>query len=108
MELFGIGLPELLLILLIALIVLGPDKLPEVASQLGKAMREFQRVSKGFTEEYYKELQATTNQTRAQTTRDESPKQEPEASERQQEEHAEVENAAEADTEESVEPEGEK
>ncbi len=62
MELFGIGLPELLLILLIALIVLGPDKLPEVASQLGKAVREFQAISKGFTEEYYKELQSAAEQ----------------------------------------------
>ena len=69
MELFGIGLPELLLILLIALIVLGPEKLPEVASQLGKAMRELQAISKGFTEEYYKELAATNEPKRSQSAK---------------------------------------
>jgi len=38
---FGIGMPELLLILVLALIVLGPKKLPELARALGKGMAEF-------------------------------------------------------------------
>jgi len=38
---FGIGLPELLLILAIVLIFVGPKKLPAVGSALGKALREF-------------------------------------------------------------------
>ncbi len=58
MEFLGVGPLELLLILLIALIVLGPDKLPEIARQMGKAMREFNRLSKGMTEEFYRELEA--------------------------------------------------
>jgi Tat protein translocase TatB subunit len=58
MEFLGVGPLELLLILLIALIVLGPDKLPEIARQIGKAMREFNRLSKGMTEEFYRELEA--------------------------------------------------
>jgi sec-independent protein translocase protein TatA len=37
----GIGLPELLIVLVLALIVLGPKKLPEVGKSLGKGMREF-------------------------------------------------------------------
>jgi sec-independent protein translocase protein TatA len=37
----GIGFPELLIVLVIALIVLGPKKLPEVGRSLGKGMREF-------------------------------------------------------------------
>jgi sec-independent protein translocase protein TatA len=37
----NIGVPELLIILVIALIVLGPKKLPEAGRSLGKGMREF-------------------------------------------------------------------
>lgn len=40
---FGLGMPEILLILAIALIVIGPQKLPEVAKTLGRAMGEFKR-----------------------------------------------------------------
>ncbi len=42
---FGLGMPEILLILAIALIVIGPQKLPEVAKTLGKAMGEFKRAA---------------------------------------------------------------
>jgi sec-independent protein translocase protein TatA len=42
---FGIGMPELLLILALALIVLGPKKLPELARALGKGMAEFRRAT---------------------------------------------------------------
>ena len=37
----GIGVPELLIVLVIALIVLGPKKLPEVGRSIGRGMREF-------------------------------------------------------------------
>ncbi len=37
----GIGVPELLIVLVIALIVLGPKKLPEAGKSLGRGMREF-------------------------------------------------------------------
>mgnify|MGYP001550531293 CR=1 FL=1 len=40
---FGLGMPEILLILAIALIVIGPKKLPELAKTLGRAMGEFKR-----------------------------------------------------------------
>ncbi len=42
---FGIGGTEIIVILVVALIVIGPAKLPEVARTLGKAMGEFRRVS---------------------------------------------------------------
>lgn len=45
---FGIGSTELLVILVVALLVLGPKNLPKVAHTLGKAMGEFRRVSTEF------------------------------------------------------------
>jgi len=45
---FGIGMPALLLILAIALIVIGPKKLPDLAKTLGRAMGEFKRAAQDF------------------------------------------------------------
>lgn len=42
---FGIGMPELLLILAVALIVIGPKKLPDLARSLGRAMGEFKKAT---------------------------------------------------------------
>ena len=41
----NIGAPELIIILVIALLILGPCKLPEVGSSLGKSIREFRKAS---------------------------------------------------------------
>ena len=45
----GIGVPELLIVLVIALIVLGPKKLPEVGRSLGNGMREFKDSISGIS-----------------------------------------------------------
>lgn len=42
---FGIGMPELILIAVVALIVLGPQKLPDLAKSLGRAVREFRKAT---------------------------------------------------------------
>ena len=47
---FGIGMPELIVILAIALIVIGPKKLPDLAKSLGRAMREFKKATSEFKE----------------------------------------------------------
>jgi len=41
---FGIGFNEIIIILLIALIVIGPQKLPDIAKALGKGYREFRKA----------------------------------------------------------------
>lgn len=40
---FGLGMPELGIILVIALVIFGPTKLPQIGSGLGKAIRDFRR-----------------------------------------------------------------
>ena len=57
MNVFGIGLPEMGLILVIALLVFGPKKLPEIGRSLGKAVRGFQDASKEFETEFKREAQ---------------------------------------------------
>jgi len=44
---FGIGLQELLVILVIALVIFGPSKLPQIGSGLGKAIRDFKKGVSG-------------------------------------------------------------
>ena len=46
---FGIGAPELVLILIVGLIVFGPGKLPEMGRTLGKGLREFRKASNAVT-----------------------------------------------------------
>jgi sec-independent protein translocase protein TatA len=55
MNIFGIGLPEMALIMGVALLIFGPKKLPEIGRSLGKAIRSFQEASSEFQSEFKKE-----------------------------------------------------
>lgn len=48
---FNVGSGEFLVIFLIALVVLGPDKLPEAAKKVGKVMGDLRKMSSGFQQE---------------------------------------------------------
>ncbi|HOK05853.1 MAG TPA: Sec-independent protein translocase protein TatB [Syntrophales bacterium] len=46
---FGIGLPELIVIAIVALLVVGPKRLPDLAKSLGQGLSEFRRAADGLT-----------------------------------------------------------
>jgi sec-independent protein translocase protein TatA len=50
----NLGMPEILIILLVALLLFGPRKLPELGRTLGQSIREFQRGAKNIREEFEK------------------------------------------------------
>jgi Tat protein translocase TatB subunit len=82
---FGIGMPELILIAVVALIVLGPKKLPDLAKSLGRAVREFRKATSELKEtlqvddelsevkKAFSEFQSDVNQTIQSETKTEAP-----------------------------------
>jgi len=74
---FGIGMPELLLILGLALIVLGPKKLPELARALGKGLAEFRRATDELKDEFRQMERDTEDTAPSATPKDEPPLEKP-------------------------------
>src|SRR5919201_177587 len=77
MQLFNIGPLELMVLLVLALIVFGPAKLPELMASAGNAIREFQKASRELTEVFQEtqqefnsalDLDATVTETAAEPT----------------------------------------
>jgi Tat protein translocase TatB subunit len=66
MELFGIGAGELLLIFALALIVLGPERLPEVAGQIGRTVGDFRRQASELTSEFQRSLDVAAQERKEQ------------------------------------------
>lgn len=58
---FGIGVPELMVILVVALIVLGPTRLPDVAKAVGRALAEFRKATSDISDEL-KDVRRTLEQ----------------------------------------------
>jgi len=65
---FGIGMPELLLILALALIVIGPKKLPDIARALGRGLAEFRRATDELKSTFHEE--SRSSETRDRLLRD--------------------------------------
>ena len=63
---YSIGIPELVLILVIALVVFGPGKLPEIGKAVGKSLREFRSAS---TEDNTKTIDAKNEDEKKDTKR---------------------------------------
>tara|TARA_B100000989_G_scaffold287356_1_gene256918 strand:- start:5104 stop:5295 length:192 start_codon:yes stop_codon:yes gene_type:complete len=57
MNIFGVGLPEVAVIFLVALLIFGPKRLPQLGKSLGKTLKGLQSASKQFENEISKSLQ---------------------------------------------------
>jgi TatA/E family protein of Tat protein translocase len=65
MNIFGLGPMEILLILVIALIVFGPQRLPEIMGKVGKAIADFRRATSQLSDEFNRTIQAELQETRS-------------------------------------------
>lgn len=56
---FGsIGMPELIIIMVVALVVFGPRKLPELGKAIGQTLQEFKKSTRGLVEQVDREIQS--------------------------------------------------
>src|SRR5439155_22232750 len=65
MNVLGMGPMEIVLIVVLALIVFGPAKLPEIMAQVGKAINDFRRATSELSDEFNRTIQAELKDTRA-------------------------------------------
>ena len=61
MNIFGIGLPEIAVIVVLALIIFGPKRLPQLGKTIGKTLKGLQTASKEFENEINKTLKLNEN-----------------------------------------------
>ena len=110
---FGIGMPELLLLLAIALIVVGPKKLPELAKALGRGFAEFKKATNELKESLedntdfsdlrksFDDIQETAiDATLPSTPMEESATEESETSDQELDDEVELADSSSEDTEE--------
>jgi len=68
MELFGVGAGELFLIMVLALVVIGPERLPEVAGQIGRTVADLRRQANQLTGEFQRSLEIAVQERQEQKT----------------------------------------
>jgi Tat protein translocase TatB subunit len=76
MDFLGIGMGEVVLILLLALLIFGPEKLPQIARTMGRISRQIKQVSSDFTREVTREVEdvEAVRKEISQATKDSLPK----------------------------------
>lgn len=75
MDIFGIGAPELVVILVVALLVLGPERLPDMARTIGRTVYEFRKVTTEATSVFREVIDTAQFETRPSTTSPPEPRQ---------------------------------
>lgn len=63
----NIGVPGLILILIVALVIFGPSKLPEIGSSLGKSIREFKKATDGLADDIKEEIKEDIKEAKQET-----------------------------------------
>ena len=86
---FGLGMQELIVILGVALLVIGPKKLPDIARAIGRAMREFRNatddIKQNFNMDSSIDLDPQPNLYSAEKEKPETPEEQPEIEEKKEE-----------------------
>ncbi len=60
MDFLGIGVPELVVVIILALVFIGPRDMPKMAARAAKFLRDLRMMSEGFTNEWQREINAST------------------------------------------------
>lgn len=63
----NIGVPGLILILIVALVIFGPNKLPEIGRAFGRSIREFKKATDGIADDIREEIKEDIKETQQST-----------------------------------------
>lgn len=63
----NIGVPGLILILIVALVIFGPNKLPEIGRAFGRSIREFKKATDGLADDIREEIKEEIKETKQET-----------------------------------------